>query len=146
MKQVWRSFIKVVDRHPAIVATVLILLLVVAFHYWSFSQGVLTYNRPGEIEEDFVYRRPVDFPLNAFAHFSYMDTYRVGLGIEVFYIRPFHGDILISLPLFQDINPDLIAFGVGVSTPIKQNLFVGVTVQRRLDEEMIYGIYGKLRF
>jgi hypothetical protein len=88
----------------------------------------------------------IGFTFRPFISVMYMDTTRAGFGVEGGRVSPLNFDLLVSVPVLQEVEKDKIAFGGGVSHDINLNWRMGGTIQWRLDDEWIGGVYWGWRF
>ncbi len=144
-KQIWRASVCFVDRHPSLFTAVTVILFIAVVFVTGINYGYVELINAGAVPSVH-YSRVAEITLRPGVFFLYGDAFRVGGGIEVGYIRPVSVSVIGSLPMFQAIDKNDIAVGVGLDTQVKANLFLGLSHNWRFDGGEFWAVYGKLLF
>ncbi len=144
-KEIWRASVSFVDRHPSIFTATTIILILTVFLVSGVNMGYVKLIN-ARATPHVHYSKVVDVTMQPSLFLMYGDTLRIGAGIEVGYIRPISISVMASLPMFQEIDKEDLAFGAGLDTQVLDNFFVGASYNKRFDGVDFWAVYGKLLF
>lgn len=152
LKQLYKSWASWVHRHAGSIAFILPFLIIGLLLLFAHWRGVQDEKAKPDTRTDakFVYDKPLDVIFVPCAGIMYEpEGLRGFLGIEIAYIRPFHIDLIGSIPVFEEVDLDRTGVGLGVSTPVRENFFIGAGWNKEIfhdDQREFWAVYGKVRF
>ncbi len=150
LKDLYASWSKWVHRHAGSIAIVLPILIIGLIFLYGHWRGVQVVHDTESHGATFRYDKPISLELAPWVGVLYEpEGVRGAVGVELGYIQPIHIDIIGSIPLFEEVDFNRIALGIGVSTPIRANFFIGASYNREIfsdNQRDFWGIYGKIRF
>ncbi len=153
-KNIWKSMVDFVDRHPSIFTAVTVILIFFTVAVGSVNRGYVKIlrhdNETATHRPSFRYDKPASVELApGFGVLFEPAGMRGAVLVELGYIRPMHADLLASIPLFEEVDFHHVALGLGVSTPVREHLFIGLSYNVELfgdNQRDFWGIYGKVRW
>ncbi len=152
VKDLYSAWARWVHRHAGSIAIVLPILIIALIFLYGHWRGVqVAHDNENESHgATFRYDKVADITIMPWAGVMYEPAgIRGALGVELGYLRPIHIDLIGSIPLFDEVDINRIALGVGVSTPIRQNFFIGTGWNKEFfseNQREFWSIYGKIRF
>ncbi len=145
-KNIWKAMVDFVDRHPSIFTAVIVCLLLFAVFVTGINRGYVEIIRTGTEPPPPYYSKVADVTLNPFMAVMYGDDLRIGVGMELGYVRPLSFSLIASVPMLKDFDKDRIAGGIGIDTQARENLFIGVSYNQEISGKDFWAVYGKVIF
>jgi hypothetical protein len=144
-KNIWRASVSFVDRHPKLFTATTVLLLVFAVFVTGVNRGYVEIITSGHTP-NIHYQKIADVTIQPAIFMLWSGNFRIGAGVEIGYIRPVSVSVMASLPMFEEIDKDDIALGIGLDTQVLDNFFVGASYNWQFSGSEFWAVYGKLLF